>query len=91
MLVVRWAVGVTDGSKVEVGLHEGLALSHFLFDVVMDSLTDEVRQESPGAMMLVDDIVICSESGEQVEENLESWRHVLERRRMKVGKQNTCV
>ncbi|KAK3554121.1 hypothetical protein QTP70_019222 [Hemibagrus guttatus] len=38
---------------------------------VMDQLSEEVRQESPWTMMFADDIVICSESREQVEENLE--------------------
>ncbi|KAK3565308.1 hypothetical protein QTP86_005489 [Hemibagrus guttatus] len=51
--------------------------------VVMDQLSEEVRQESPWTMMFADDIVICSESREQVEENLERWRFVLERRGMK--------
>ncbi|KAK3513535.1 hypothetical protein QTP70_016470, partial [Hemibagrus guttatus] len=51
--------------------------------VVMDQLSKEVRQESPWTMMFTDDIVICSESREQVEENLERWRFALERRGMK--------
>lgn len=38
-------VGVTDESQVVVGLHERASLSPFLFVVVMDRLTDEVRQE----------------------------------------------
>ncbi|KAK2882215.1 hypothetical protein Q8A73_022725 [Channa argus] len=49
--VVRCAVGVTEEFKVEVGLHQGSALSPFLFALVMDRLTDEVRQESPWTMM----------------------------------------
>ncbi|KAK3525592.1 hypothetical protein QTP70_000436 [Hemibagrus guttatus] len=53
--------------------------------VVMDQLSEEVRQESPWTMMLADDIVICSESREQVEENLERWKFALERRGMKVS------
>ncbi|KAK3571033.1 hypothetical protein QTP86_001289 [Hemibagrus guttatus] len=40
----------------------------------MAQLSEEVRQESPWTMMFADDIVICSESREQVEENLERWR-----------------
>ena len=60
----------------------------------MDWLTDEVRQESPWNMMFADDIVICSESKEQVERSLERWRYVRERRGMKVSKSKTeymCV
>ncbi|KAK3523637.1 hypothetical protein QTP70_005839 [Hemibagrus guttatus] len=62
--------------------------------VVMDQLSEEVRQESPWTMMFADDIVICSESREQVEENLERWRFALERRGMKVSRNKTeymCV
>ncbi|KAK3558090.1 hypothetical protein QTP86_009450 [Hemibagrus guttatus] len=61
---------------------------------MMDQLSEEVRQESPWIMMFADDIVICSESREQVEENLERWRFALERRGMKVSGSKTeymCV
>ncbi|KAK3521075.1 hypothetical protein QTP86_006999 [Hemibagrus guttatus] len=92
--VVRCAVGQTEEFKVEVGLHQGSALSPFLFSIVMDQLSEEVRQESPWTIMFADDIVICSESREQVEENLERWRFALERRGMKVSRSKTeymCV
>ncbi|KAK3539824.1 hypothetical protein QTP70_013337 [Hemibagrus guttatus] len=92
--VVRCAVGQTEEFNVEVGLHQGSALSPFLFAIVMDQLSEEVRQESPWTMMFADDIVICAESREQVEENLERWRFALERRGMKVSCSKTeymCV
>ncbi|KAK3523668.1 hypothetical protein QTP70_007843 [Hemibagrus guttatus] len=92
--VVRCAVGQTEEFKVEVGLHQGSALSPFLFAIVMDQLSEEVRQESPWTMMFADDIVICSESREQVEVNLGRWRFALERRGMKVSHSKTeymCV
>ncbi|KAG2458644.1 RTBS polymerase, partial [Polypterus senegalus] len=94
MTVVRAVVGVTDAFKVEVGLHQRSALSLFLFAMVMDSLTDKIRQESSWTMMFADDIVICSDSREQVEETLERWRYALERRGMKVSRNKTeymCV
>lgn len=34
-----------------VGLHQRLALSPFMFAVITDRLTDEVRQKSPWIMM----------------------------------------
>ncbi|KAK3565560.1 hypothetical protein QTP86_012216 [Hemibagrus guttatus] len=45
--VVRCAVGQTEEFKVEVGLHQGSALSPFLFAMVM---------ESPWTMMFADDM-----------------------------------
>ncbi|KAK3570549.1 hypothetical protein QTP86_022085 [Hemibagrus guttatus] len=88
--VVSCALGQTEEFKVEVGLHQGSALSPFLFALVMDQLSEEVREE----LMFADDIVICSESRDQVEENLERWRFALERRGMTVSRSKTeymCV
>ena len=72
-----------------MGLHQGSALSPCLFLMVMDRMTDEIREEAPWTMMFADDIVICSESKEQVEEKLESWIYALERRGMKVNRRKT--
>ena len=69
--VLRCAVGVTEGFEVKVGLHQGLALSPCLFAVVMDRMTDDIREEAPWTMMFADDILICSDSKERVEEKLE--------------------
>ena len=60
-----------------------------LLVMMMDRLTDEVSQESLWTMMFADDIVIYSETREQVEENPERWRYALERRGMKVGGSKT--
>ena len=86
---VRSAAGVTKGFTVKVGLHQGSALSPFLFAIVMDRLTDQVRQEALWTMLFADDIVICSETKQQAEDNLERWRYALERRGMKVSRSKT--
>ena len=87
-IVVRCAVGTTEIFKVEVGLHQGLALSPFLFAVIMDRLTDEVRREPPWTMLFADDIVICEETRKEVERRLESWRYAL-KRGMKISRSKT--
>ena len=67
--VVRCAVGTTESFKVKVGLHQGSALSLFLFAVIMDRLTDEVRREPPWTMLFADDIVICEETRKEIEQD----------------------
>ena len=64
-------------------------MSTFLFAVLMDRLTDEVRLESLWNMLFVDNIVICERSREQVEESLERWRNALERRGMRINRDKT--
>ena len=87
--VVMCAVGTTESFKVKVGLHQESALSPFLFAVIMDRITDEVRREPPWTMLFADDIVICKETREEMERRLESWRYALERRGMKVIRSKT--
>ena len=87
--VVRCAIGTTESLKVKVGLHQESALSPFFFALIMDRLTDEVRREPPWTMLFADDIVICEETREEVEQRLESWKYALERRGMKVSRSKT--
>ena len=87
--VVRCAIGITESFKVKVGLHQGSALSPFLFVVIMDRITDEVRTEPPWTMLFADDIVICEETREKVEQRLECRTYALERRGMKVNRSKT--
>ena len=87
--VVRCAIGTTKSFKVKVGLHQGSALSSFLFAVITDRLTDEVRREPLWTILFANDIVICKETREEVEQRLESWKYALERRGMKVSRSKT--
>ena len=48
------AVGVTEGFEVKVGLHQGSALSPSLFAMVMDWITDEIRQEAQWTILFAD-------------------------------------
>ena len=53
---------------MKVGLHQGSALSPCLFAMVMDRMTDDIREEALWTVMFADDIVICSESKKRLEE-----------------------
>ena len=74
---VKSGVGTTEGFEVKVGLHQGSALSPFLFNIVFDVLTRGVRRGVPWSMMYADDVVLCGETSGEVERRLEEWRVAL--------------
>ena len=86
---VRSACGETEEFTVTVGVHQGSALSPFLFLVVLECLTKEIRREAPWDMLFADDVVISTKTREEAELRLEKWRHALERRGMKVSRKKT--
>ena len=59
--VVRSTAGTSETFSVKVGLHQGSAFSPFLFNIIMDVLTEGVRKELPWQMMFADDVVLCAE------------------------------
>ena len=79
--------GETSPFEVEVGVHQGSALSPFVFATVMDHPTEEVRREAPWNMLFADDVVLVNETREGME--LERWREALENRGLKVSRAKT--
>ena len=69
-------------------------MSPCLFAIVMDRMTDDIREEAPWTMMFADDIEICSARAWNGYKR--SWRagNMLWRRGMKVNRRKTeymCV
>ena len=89
MTHVRSSVGTTREIPVRVGLHQGSALSPYLFDLVMDVLVTDVKEAAPWNMMFADDVVLCEPTQEKLQEKLEEWRRALEERGMKISRVKT--
>ena len=75
--VVRSAAVRSNSFGVEVGLHQGSALSPYLFLLLMDVLTEDVRKDVPRSMIFADEIVLCSDDETDMTEYLETWRNAL--------------
>ena len=86
---VRTVAGESSKFNVEVGLHQGSALSPYLFLILMDVLTERVRKEAPETMLFADHIVLCEDKDVDTTEYLESWRKALEERGMRVSRPKT--
>ena len=80
----RSATALTKEFKVGVGLHQGSALSPFLFAFI-DRLTKDIRKDAPWDMLFADDIVLSRKKYRELEEDLEIWKNALERRGLKVS------
>ena len=86
--VVR-STGESNSFEVEGGLHQGSALSPYLFLLMMDVLTQDVRKDVPGAMMFADDIVLCGDDEIDMTEYLQNWMKALEERGMRISRPKT--
>ena len=86
---VKSAAGLTEEFKVGVGLHQGSAPSQFLFAIIMDKLTENIRKDAPWDMLFADDIVLSKQNCRELEDDLEMWRSALERKDLKVSRSKT--
>ena len=86
---MRIAAGLIEEFKVGVGLHQGSALSPFLFAIIMDKLTEDIRKDAPWDMLFADDIMLSRQNHRELEDDLEIWRNALNRRGLKVSRSKT--
>ena len=86
---IRTPADRSESSIVTVGVHQGSALSPFIFTIIMDTLTDNVRKRASEDMMFTDDVVLCGRERKVEEDQLEGWRRSLEDYGLKVNREKT--
>ncbi|GKC71120.1 retrovirus-related pol polyprotein LINE-1 [Tanacetum coccineum] len=75
---VQTLIGNTEFFSVEVGLHQGSAISPYLFALILDELSRGIQKDILWCMIFANDIVLVSESAEGLNDRLENWREALE-------------
>nr|XP_043620167.1 uncharacterized protein LOC122592015 [Erigeron canadensis] len=75
---VRTPVGNTELFSVDMGIHQGSALSPYLFTLILDELSRGLQEELPWCMIFADDIALIARSTEEVNQRLEKWKKALE-------------
>nr|XP_016465244.1 PREDICTED: uncharacterized protein LOC107788098 [Nicotiana tabacum] len=81
--------GDLDYFLVVMGLHQGSALSPFLFALAMDVLTCYIKGEVPWCLLFTDDILLIDETRCVVNSRLEVWRQTLESKGFKLSRTKT--
>jgi hypothetical protein len=71
---VRTSDGDTNDFPINIGLHQGSALSPYLFALVMDDVTRDIQDSISWCMLFADDVVLMDESRTEVDQKLELCR-----------------
>ena len=75
--------------SVKVGVHQGSDLSPLLFIMVMDVLTEDVRDGSLMELLYADDLVLCGESLNDVMDKYRRWKNAVEGKGLRVNVDKT--
>ena len=86
---VRTCDGETDAFPIKIGLHQGSALSPYIFALVMDEVTRDIQEDVPWCMLFADDVVLIDESRAAVDTKLELWRKTLETKGFRLSRTKT--
>jgi hypothetical protein len=75
---VRTSDRDTNDFLINIGLHQGSALSPYLFALVMDEVTRDIQGGICWCMLFANDVILVDESRTGVDQKLELWRRILE-------------
>jgi len=89
--MVRTSHGLTEPFEIGVGLHQGSALSPFLFIMVMDVVTTGCRTGLPWELLFADDLVIIAETEEELQRRWLDWQRDMASQGLKVNTGKTEV
>ena len=67
---IQTPVGITEPFPVKVGLHQGSALSPFIFTVIMEEISKSIWETAHWCMIFADDIVLVAETRREVSDKI---------------------
>jgi Reverse transcriptase (RNA-dependent DNA polymerase) len=59
---VRTCDGESDTFPIKIGLHQGSALSPYIFTLVMNEIKNDIQEDISRCMLFADDVVLIDES-----------------------------
>uniref|UniRef100_A0A914VKP3 Reverse transcriptase domain-containing protein n=1 Tax=Plectus sambesii TaxID=2011161 RepID=A0A914VKP3_9BILA len=71
---VRTCYGKSAAFPVTVGVHQGSALSPYLFIAVLNVICEDLLEPAPWTMLYADDIVLGSRDQRDLERKLQKWK-----------------
>ena len=76
--MVKTKHGNSEEFEVKVGVHQGSVLSPLLFVVVMEAMTQDIREGLPWELLYADDLVLMAGSIEELKGKALQWKECIE-------------
>ncbi|GJR21612.1 ataxia telangiectasia mutated family protein [Tanacetum coccineum] len=86
---VRMPTGDSEYFPLDVGLHQGSAISPYLFALIVDELSRGIQESIPWCLIFADDIVLVLDTPDMLNGRLEQWREMLEDKGLRVSREKT--
>lgn len=86
---VRSPAGVSKSFDIEVGVHQGSALSPLLFNTIMNYLTERIQKPLPWNLLYADDVALISDNEQEAQDSLDHWRRSLEPNGLRISRTKT--
>ena len=80
---VRVGSGLSE--EFDVGVHQGSVLSPLIFAIVVDVVTENAREGLMNEILYADDLVLMSESLEELKEKFQKWKKAFESKGLKAN------
>ena len=88
---VKVGGGHSEEFDVGVDVHQGSVLSPFLFSIVLDVLSEDVRKGALYELLYADDLVLMAETMEELEAQFIRWKAAFKGKGFKVNLGKTKV
>ena len=88
---VRIGLELSEEFEVKVRVHQGSVLLPLLFVIVVDMITESMRNGLMSEMLYADDLVLTSKTMEGLRETFWKWKEAFESRGLKVNLRKTKV
>lgn len=87
--VVRCPVGISPPFAINVGVHQGSALSPLLFILCMDTATSDIQAPHPWSLLYADDVGLTNETRGGLQQQVQEWKDHLEANGMRLNLKKT--